>query len=237
MIPRVAKKSGGVQPQTPLRPYGVMPNTTGKRPGSGFWPSADGNATVAASSTPSSIGISTSFETLLYDGSGSFGGGADGFACAVATGAMRAATMTAANVFRMAPPQPRGKFRSRVDFATHRARVAARTRRGMRAALALALTLAFAAPASATPPLANRCVKLGSLGRFYLKPTRLGGYFMLLGTDGKLRGADTPGPAAEWSIKRVRGARFRVRNTQSGRLLGAHLRVGSARGCRSFPEA
>src|SRR4051794_15950048 len=141
-----------------------MPNTTGRRPGSGVWPSADGNAIVAASCTPSSIGISTSFETLLYEGSGSFGGGADGFACAVATGAMRAATMTAANVFRMAPPQPRGKSRSRVDLATHPARVAARTPPRMRAALVLALTLVFAAPAGAAPPLANRCAKLGTLG-------------------------------------------------------------------------
>src|SRR3954451_21215519 len=80
MIPRVAKRSGGTQPQTPLRPYGVMPTTTGKRPAAGVLPSRDGKAIVAASWTPSSIGMSTSLETLLYVGSGSFGGGDAAFA-------------------------------------------------------------------------------------------------------------------------------------------------------------
>src|SRR4051794_41832910 len=86
----------------------------------------------------------------------------------------------------------------------------------MRAALVILAALTFAAPASAAP-IANHCVKLGSHGRFYLKPTRLGGHYMLVGTDGKLEGADAPGPAAEWTIKRVRGGRFSVRNTHAGR--------------------
>jgi microsomal dipeptidase-like Zn-dependent dipeptidase len=108
----------------------------------------------------------------------------------------------------------------------------------MRAALValLALALAFAAPAAAAP-LANHCFKVGSLGRFYLKPTRLGGHFMLLGADGKLKGADAPGPAAEWTIKRDRRGRFTIRATQSGRVLAKRLRLTRARGCRAFPEA
>ena len=69
-----------------------MPTTTGKRPGNGVWPSCDGRATVAASATPSSIGMSTSFETLLKAGSGSFGGGA---ATADAAGAATTAIATA----------------------------------------------------------------------------------------------------------------------------------------------
>src|SRR5882672_11204068 len=92
-MPRVAKKSGGKQPHTPLRPYGVIPSTTGKGPGSGVWPSSDGNATVAAIRTPSSIGISTSLETLLYVGSGSLGGG--GTAAADETGSATAASASA----------------------------------------------------------------------------------------------------------------------------------------------
>src|SRR4051812_4809581 len=107
----------------------------------------------------------------------------------------------------------------------------------MRAALVLALTLAFATPATATAPLANHCVKIGSHGRFYLKPTRLGGFYMLLDTHGRLRGADTPGAAAEWSIKKVGRGRFAVRSTVTGRALGTHLRFTRAKGCKRFPEA
>src|SRR4051794_21057968 len=106
----------------------------------------------------------------------------------------------------------------------------------MRAALVILAALTFAAPASAAP-IANHCVKLGSHGRFSLKPTRLGGHYMLVGTDGKLAGADAPGPAAEWTIKRVRGGRYGVRATQSGRLLGSRLRITRSAGCKPFPEA
>jgi hypothetical protein len=42
-----------------------MLRTTGNGPGSGVCPSSDGNAIVAAIRTPSSIGTSTSLETLL----------------------------------------------------------------------------------------------------------------------------------------------------------------------------
>src|SRR4051812_24582396 len=107
----------------------------------------------------------------------------------------------------------------------------------MRAALVLALTLTFATPATASAPLANHCVKISSHGRFYLKPTRLGGFYMLLDRRGRLKGADAPGPAAEWSIKRVGRNRFAVRSTVTGRALGTHLRFTRAHGCKRFPEA
>src|SRR4051812_44885807 len=107
----------------------------------------------------------------------------------------------------------------------------------MRAALVLALTLAFATPATATAPLANHCVKIGSHGRFYLKPTRLGGFYMLLDTHGRLRGASAPGAAAEWSIKRAGRGRFAIRSTVTSRALATHLRLTRAHGCKRFPEA
>ena len=110
----------------------------------------------------------------------------------------------------------------------------------MRAAVLLALTAAFAAPAAAAPKpssLANHCFRVGSLGRLYLKPTRLGGHYMLVDREGRLKGADAPGPAAEWTIKRNRGGRFSIRSTQPGRVLGKRLRLTRAHGCRAFPEA
>src|SRR3954463_3885494 len=107
----------------------------------------------------------------------------------------------------------------------------------MRAALVLALTLAFATPATATAPLANHCVKIGSHGRFYLKPTRLGGFYMLLDTHGRLRGAGAPGAAAEWARKRGGAGGFAGASRLTGRSLGKHLRFTRAKGCRRFPEA
>src|SRR4051812_42031970 len=111
----------------------------------------------------------------------------------------------------------------------------------MRAAVPLALVAALAAaPAAGAPKpsaLANHCFKAGSLGRLYLKPTRLGGRYMLVDRKGRLKGADAPGPAAEWTVKRSRNGRFNIRSTQSGRLLGKGLSFTRARGCRAFPEA
>jgi microsomal dipeptidase-like Zn-dependent dipeptidase len=111
----------------------------------------------------------------------------------------------------------------------------------MRTALVvIAIAALGAAPAAAAPQtheLANRCFRIGSLGRFYLKPTRLGGHYMLLDTHGKLRGASAPGPAAEWTIKRAKNSRFSIRATASKKPLGTRLRLTRARGCRTFPEA
>ena len=74
-----------------------MASTTGNRPGAGAWPSRDGSATVPASFTPSSIVISTSCETLLNVGSGSFGGAAPS-ACAGASASKTAPTATASRL-------------------------------------------------------------------------------------------------------------------------------------------
>src|SRR3954465_10043186 len=114
----------------------------------------------------------------------------------------------------------------------------------MRAALVTLLALVVAAPAApavAAPPkpsqLANHCFKIGSLGRFYLKPTRLGGRFMLLDRRGRLKGADAPRVAAEGAIKSGTRGRFAVRSTVNGSALGTHLRFSRAKGCKRFPEA
>jgi hypothetical protein len=111
----------------------------------------------------------------------------------------------------------------------------------MRAALVtLTAGLLLAGPGAAAPKpssLANHCFRIGSLGRFHLKPTRLGGYFMLVDSKGRLQGADAPGPAAEWAIKRSRRGRFSVRSAETRRALGRNLRLTRARGCRRYPEA
>jgi microsomal dipeptidase-like Zn-dependent dipeptidase len=107
-------------------------------------------------------------------------------------------------------------------------------------AIALSTALLATLPAAAAPKqssLANHCFRVGSLGRLYLKPTRLGGYYMLVDRKGRLKGASAPGPAAEWRIRRVAGGRFSVRSAETGRALGKRLRITRARGCRRFPEA
>src|SRR4051794_34567806 len=75
MIPRDARSAPGMQPHTPLRPYGVISRTTGHLPGAGVLPSTEGRVTVAARRTPSSIGTSTSCATVLYVAGGNCGGG------------------------------------------------------------------------------------------------------------------------------------------------------------------
>src|SRR4051812_29732622 len=65
-----------------------MDSTTGKRPGAGVVPSFDGNVTVVAIRTPSSIGTSTSSATLWYVGAGSTGGGAAARTAACVGGAV-----------------------------------------------------------------------------------------------------------------------------------------------------
>src|SRR3954468_13536228 len=69
-----------------------MDSTMGKRPGAGAAPSFDGNVTVAAIRTPSSIGTSTSLETLWYVGAGNTGGGASARTAAWVGGAAKEPT-------------------------------------------------------------------------------------------------------------------------------------------------
>src|ERR1051326_2800902 len=101
-----------------------------------------------------------------------------------------------------------------------------------RAGLALAIALAFAAPAHAAvkqTDLAGGCFSLGSAGTFYLKATGLGTYLLYdpAGTQ--------PG---EWSIQAAGGGRFSVQSTADRHPLpGSPVSIAPATGCTPFPEA
>jgi microsomal dipeptidase-like Zn-dependent dipeptidase len=135
---------------------------------------------------------------------------------------------------------------------------------------------------TATAQLANRCAVLsieqrsvaasrdgyslvrGTRGtaHIFLKPTGLGTYMlydqgerlMSLEAPADITRGQTPGPAAEWSIKAARGGTFVIRSTTgAGRWLGtsghsaalaivdaprrAGFAIAPARGCHPYPEA
>ena len=101
-----------------------------------------------------------------------------------------------------------------------------------RVGLALAIAVAFAAPAHAAvrqTDLAGGCFSLGSDGTFYLKPTGIGTYLLYdaAGTQ--------PG---EWAIKPSGGGKFSVQSTADKRALpGSPVSIAPATGCTPFPEA
>lgn len=114
--------------------------------------------------------------------------------------------------------------------------------------LAAVLLAALAAPAQASPQLANRCVTLTPADgppreALFLEPTGLGTY--LLGQrDGRFvaPGGSTaePGPAAEWSARGSRRTGWRITSTADGSPLDGRAgrwTATRATGCRAFPEA
>jgi microsomal dipeptidase-like Zn-dependent dipeptidase len=147
---------------------------------------------------------------------------------------------------------------------------------------AVAQELAAGPRVTTTVQLANRCVSLGygqrslaasgdgyalahgtrGAARIFVKPTGLGTYMlydqderlMSLDAPGSVTRGQTPGPAAEWSVKPARGGTFAIRSTTDpGRWLGiggrsdalvvvdaqrrAGFAIAPARGCHPYPEA
>src|SRR3954462_13035641 len=136
--------------------------------------------------------------------------------------------------------------------------------RGAAVAVGIAALVTVRGAQGATP--ANHCFELSSVpggrshGRFYVKPT---GHGVLLydrgrrllgvGSENRVVRTATPGPAAEWRLRRS-GTSFVLRSTAGGRVLaesgrslvtvpaGGHsrarlFRFPAARGCKTFPEA
>ncbi|MEA2124211.1 MAG: hypothetical protein QOI80_993 [Solirubrobacteraceae bacterium] len=98
--------------------------------------------------------------------------------------------------------------------------------------MAVAVIVLTAAPARAAT-LANRCVDVGGTTYFF-KPTGPGTFMLADGE--RVLGADSPGPAAEWTVRPLRGGRYRIASAATRRTL-YRGRLRRVRRCRHYPEA